>query len=68
MIRKVQIHNIETGEIVEREMNPEELAQYEIDETKRLATLAEANEKAASKTALLNRLGITADEARLLLS
>ena len=66
-MRIVKIHNIETGEIVEREMNPEELAQYEIDETKRLAALASAEAKAAQKAALLDRLGITAEEAKLLL-
>ena len=39
-------------------------AQAEAD---RLAAEAEAAEKAAAKAALLDRLGITADEAKLLL-
>jgi hypothetical protein len=67
-MRIIKNHNIETGEIIEREMNAEELAQYEADEAKRLAALAEAEAKAAQKAALLDRLGITEDEAKLLLA
>jgi len=64
----IVIHNVETGEVVEREMNAEELAIYEIN----LANAAKekaAEEKAkADKAALLERLGISAEEAKLLLS
>jgi len=62
------IHNVETGEIIERQLNAQELAQYEVDEAKRLAALAEAEAKATKKAALLDRLGITEDEAKLLLA
>lgn len=64
---KVTIHNAETGEIIEREMNAEELAQYEIDAERESQRATDASAKAAAKTALLDRLGITEDEARLLL-
>jgi hypothetical protein len=60
--------NAETGEEIEREMNAAELKQYEADQVTHLARLAEIEKKAAAKTALLDRLGITADEALLLLS
>jgi hypothetical protein len=65
-----KIYDLSTGEetIIERDMTVEELAQYEtaqLAETERVA--AEAA-KAAEKAALLARLGITADEAKLLLS
>ena len=64
----IKIHNIETGEIVEREMNDDELAQREADQAELLARQEAQAVKAAEKAALLNRLGITDAEARLLLS
>lgn len=64
----VRTHNIETDEIVEREMNSEELAQLEADRAAQAASTAEAEAKAIEKAALLEKLGITEDEAKLLLS
>ena len=63
--------NCETGEVIERELTADELAQREAD-AKAAADLkaAEDAEKAAKtveKAALLAKLGITADEAALLL-
>jgi hypothetical protein len=63
----VKIHNAETGEIVEREMNAKELAQYEADKADSLAIKEAKAQKATEKAALLAKLGITADEAALLL-
>jgi hypothetical protein len=63
----IRIHNIETNEIIDREMNDEEFAQYEIDKANYEAKQAEAEAKATQKAALLERLGITEAEARLLL-
>jgi hypothetical protein len=64
----IKEHNTTTGEIIEREMNESEIAQCELDkaffEAEKIAEAA----KAAKKAALLERLGITADEAVLLLS
>lgn len=62
------IHNIETGEIIEREFNAAELAQWELDKAQTMATQSAEAAKAAEKAALLAKLGITADEAALLLS
>ena len=64
----ITIHNQATDEVVTREMNDEEFAAFEIYETQRLAAKAEAEAKAAAKAALLERLGITEDEAKLLLA
>lgn len=65
---KTLIHNVETNEIIERDMTTQELVQAEIDKANG-ELLKEAQEsKAAEKQALLNRLGITAEEAQLLLS
>jgi hypothetical protein len=63
----IRIHNIETDEVIDREMNDDEFAKYEADKATELAAKAEAEAKAAEKQALLDRLGITADEAKLLL-
>jgi hypothetical protein len=67
-----KIINCETGEVIERGLTDDELAQQEIDNAETLAIkeaqAAEAQAKATQKAALLERLGITEDEARLLLA
>lgn len=65
MIRE---HNIETGEIIDREMNAKELKQYELDQKVVQDNLLSETQTAADKAALLAKLGITADEAKLLLA
>ena len=65
---KILEHNVETGEAVEREMTTQELAQFAKDKSKaENESAAEAKAK-ADKEALLVKLGITVDEAKLLLS
>ena len=64
----VRIHNTQTNEVIDREMNAAEFAQYKKDEAENLAYKAELQSQATAKAALLERLGITADEAKLLLS
>jgi hypothetical protein len=64
----VRIHNVSTDTVVDREMNDAEFAQYEIDQAVAATQAAELEAKAAEKAALLERLGITAEEAKLLLS
>jgi AmiR/NasT family two-component response regulator len=64
----IKLHDAATGEIVEREMNEQELNQYKLDQkTSEIESKIEA-QKAADKAALLSKLGITEDEAHLLLS
>jgi len=66
------IINVETGEVIQRELNAEEIAQQEIDEANYLAAKAiadaEAEAKAQAKAQLLAQLGITEEQAKLLLS
>ena len=50
-----------------REMNDAEFAQYEIDQAANKAAAQAQADKATAKQAVLDRLGITADEAALLL-
>lgn len=60
-----------TGLEIERKMSAEELAQWETDkkqlEDKLLAEQTEVTRKASERAALLKRLGLTQDEAALLL-
>lgn len=63
----IRIHNTETDEIIDREMNDDEFAQYEADEAARIKSEADAKAQAKAKAELLDRLGITEEEAKLLL-
>ena len=64
----VRIHDLSTDEVIDREMNDAEFAQYEADQAAQAELAAAEAAKAAEKEALLARLGITAEEAKLLLS
>jgi hypothetical protein len=64
---QVKIVNVETGEEIIRDATSEEIAQMELDAVNNTARQAEAEAKATQKAALLERLGITEAEARLLL-
>lgn len=60
-------HNVETGAVIEREMTKDELAQHKADLAAIQAEQDEAKAKAAARQAILDRLGITAEEAKLIL-
>jgi hypothetical protein len=64
----VVIYDAETAETIEREMNSQELAQWEADQEAKAILEAESEAKAAQRAALLDKLGISEDEAKLLLS
>jgi len=65
---KVLIINAVTGEQELRDMNVEELAQWQVDKDSDAAKEAKAATEAIAKAALLAKLGITEDEAKLLLA
>ena len=66
------IINCETGEQIEVELTAEEIAQREADakayEAEEKAKEAQAATRAEAKAELLARLGLTAEEAALLVS
>ena len=64
---QVKIVNAETGQEIIRDANDAEITQMELDAINAAAKLAEADAKAAQRQAILNRLGITEEEARILL-
>jgi arsenate reductase-like glutaredoxin family protein len=64
----IKISDLSTGEVIERELNDEEYAQWlkQTEESQQKMVLK--NEQAQQRLALLERLGITEQEAKLLLS
>ena len=64
----IRIHDLETNEVIDREMNDTEFQAWKADQATQAIEQAEAESKATAKAALLKKLGITEDEARLLLA
>lgn len=63
----ISLHDVSSGQVVEREMTNEEYALYlTTQENLRIAQESEA-QKEADKQAILDRLGITAEELALVL-
>lgn len=60
-------HNATTGEVIERDLTAKEVEQNKLDAVNEQVRKAESDARATAKAALLDRLGITADEAALLL-
>jgi len=63
----IRIHDTSTDQVIDREMTDAEFAVYEANQAAVASTQAEAEAKATAKAALLDKLGITAEEAQLLL-
>ena len=61
------IVNCETGEETLRELTKTEKDQQKVDEANIAAQKVEAETKAIAKQAIADRLGLTADELKLLL-
>ena len=64
---KITEVNCTTGERIVRDATAEEIVQMELDAANAAAAKAEAEAKEAARQAILDRLGLTADEAKLLL-
>ena len=67
MAPQVAEHNSITGETIVREMTDAEYAQYQLDQAEAEAREEAAIAKAIAREALLDKIGITAEEAQLLL-
>lgn len=59
--------NCTTGEEIVRDANAEEIAQMEIDTVNAAARKAEAEAKETARQAILDRLGLSVDDVKLLL-
>jgi hypothetical protein len=65
---QIKEYNCETGEETVRDATAAEIAQIKIDADNAEARKVEAEAKETAKAALLNKLGITSEEAVLLIS
>jgi len=63
----VKIFNADTGKEVERDMNADELKQWQTDQDDLAAKNDQIAKDEKAKAELLVKLGITANEARLLI-
>ena len=63
---QITIHNVLTGEIIVRNMDADELAQLELDKVEAKAQAKAQTAKQAARQAVLDKLGLTADEASAL--
>jgi len=68
MTYKITEHNVATNEIIERQATADEIQYFKAREEKLDAIAKADSDKAVAKSALLEKLGITAEEATLLLS
>jgi len=64
----IRIHNTQTNEVIDREMTNAEYAVWQADIELQNEAKAKDEAKATAKAALLSKLGITEEEAKLLLS
>ena len=62
-----QIRIIDGNTVTDRDMNADELANYKIIQDDIKAQLAAATQRAAARQAVLDKLGLTQDEAQALL-
>jgi len=64
----IREHNVKTDKIIDREMNDLEFAAFKADQELQILLKSAENAKIAQRSALLERLGLTEDEVKLLLS
>jgi hypothetical protein len=63
----IRIHDLATNQVIDREMTDAEFAKYKADKADEKAKADLEATKADVKAAILNKLGITQEEAALLL-
>jgi hypothetical protein len=63
----IRIHNAETDEVIDREMTDAEFAEYQANKAAQAIAKTEAEAKETAKTAILDRIGLTADELKTIL-
>jgi hypothetical protein len=64
---KVMEVNVSTGEVIERDMTADELAQQAASKVESMAREANQESKAAQKLAIYEKLGLTPDEIEILI-
>ena len=64
---QIKIVDVTTGEEIVRDATADEIGQIKIDAENAAARKAEVEAKATAKEAILNRIGLTADELKTIL-
>jgi predicted flap endonuclease-1-like 5' DNA nuclease len=64
---QIKIVDVTSGEEIVRDANAAEIAQMKLDADNAKARKAEAEAKETAKAALLDRIGLTADELKTIL-
>ena len=64
----IRFHNTETDEVIDREMTDAEYKQHQVDIAKAQSDELVKTQAEAARNAILEKLGITADEAKILLA
>jgi predicted flap endonuclease-1-like 5' DNA nuclease len=64
---QIKIVDVQTGEEIVRDATVEEMAQIKLDADNAVTEKAEAEAKSATKQAILDRIGLTADELKTIL-
>ena len=64
----IRIHDLSTGEVLDREMTAAEFTEYKAQKVTDESNQAEAVDKLAAKQAVLAKLGLTAMEVSALLA
>ena len=63
----VRIHDLATDKVIDREMNDAEFEAWKADQATQAIEQAEAEAKETAKAAILDRIGLTADELKTIL-
>jgi hypothetical protein len=63
----VRIHDLATDEVIDREMTDDEFSQYQASQAASAEREAEVKSKEIAKAAILDRIGLTADELKTIL-
>lgn len=63
----IKIHDLATNEIIQREMTPEEIEKFLATQADAQREQAETAAKLVQRQVILDRLGLTEEEAKLLL-
>jgi hypothetical protein len=63
----VRIHDLAIDEVIDREMNDAEFATWQATQATQAIAQAEADAKETAKAAILDRIGLTADELKTIL-
>jgi hypothetical protein len=62
----IRIHDVSTDEVIDREMTVAEFNTYKAQQDAVVTAQDEAEAKAAARQAIADRLGLTADELKVL--